>query len=402
MTEGLLSQFTILDLTENAAGPFTAKLFADYGARVIKVERPGTGDPSRRVGPFASGRRDAGALHLFLNTSKQSITLDVATASGRTMLLDLLDHADAVIESAAPGYLESIGLSHETLLERNPRLLITSVTPYGRSSPYARHLATELTSYAAGGQMSLCGDADREPLLPAGNQASYQAGMHAFGATLAGLYALGSGAQGQSVEIAAMEVQTATLELYLPDYTYVGREILTKRRGNIISSTLGIFPCADGYVGVHVMARNFASFARVMGTEWMLEDEGYQTERARLTNFDAVQAQVYGWAAELTRDEIYQRAAEERCTLAPILSISEVMKQPHLVERQFFKTIDDPEAGPPNSGALTYPGPSFRPGAGGWSLRPAPRLGEHNVAVYGELLGLTPTELVRLRQAGVV
>jgi crotonobetainyl-CoA:carnitine CoA-transferase CaiB-like acyl-CoA transferase len=397
VTDGLLSQFIILDLSENAAGPFATKLFADYGARVIKVERPGTGDPSRRVGPFAEGRNDAGALFMFLNTSKQSITLDVTTATGRIMLLALLDHVDALIESATPGYLESVGLAHETLLERNPHLLITSVTPYGRWGPYAAHLATDLTSYAAGGQMSLCGDADREPLLPAGSQASYQAGMHTFGATLAGLYALDSGAQGQSVEIAAMEVQAATLELYLPDYTYVGREILTKRRGNIISSTLGIFPCADGYVGVHVMARNFASFARVMGTEWMLEDEGYKTERARLTNFDAVLAQVYGWAAELTRDEIYLRAGEERCTLAPVLTISEVMKQPHLVERQFFQTVDDPDAG-----TLTYTGPSFRPGAGDWSLRPAPRLGEHNAAVYGELLGLTPADLVQLRQSGVV
>jgi crotonobetainyl-CoA:carnitine CoA-transferase CaiB-like acyl-CoA transferase len=397
VTDGLLSQFTILDLTENAAGPFATKLFADYGARVIKVERPGTGDPSRQAGSLPEGRRDAGSLYLFLNTSKQSVTLDIETATGRKLLLELASKVDAVIESAAPGYLEDIGLGHETLLERNPRLLITSVTSYGRIGPYARHLATELTAYAVGGQMSLCGDADREPVLPAGNQASYQAGMHAFGATLAGLYALASGTPGQSVEIAAMEVQAATLELYLPDYTYVGREILTKRRGNIISSTLGIFPCADGYVGVHVMARNFASFARVMGTEWMIEDEGYKSERARLGNFDAVLAQVYGWAAERTRDEIYVRAGEERCTLAPVLTIPEVMQQAHLVERQFFQTVDDPAAG-----TLTYPGPSFRPGAGGWSLRPAPRLGEHNASIYGDLLGLAPGDLVQLRQAGVI
>ena len=113
--------------------------------------------------------------------------------------------------------------------------------------------------------------------MPAGHQPSYQLGMHAFGATLAALYAVGIQEFGQSVELAAMECMAATLELYLPDYTYVGREALTKRRGNIFSSTLGIFPCADGYVGVHIMARNFASFARVMGTEWMLEDEGYRS-----------------------------------------------------------------------------------------------------------------------------
>lgn len=397
MSDGLLSQFTILDLSDGAAGPFATKHFADFGARVIKVERPGFGDRSRRVAPFSEDSRDLGALFRFLNTSKQSITLDYTTTTGRALLLRLVEHADAVIESAAPGSLEGLGLSHETLLERNPRLLITSVTPYGRSGPYARHLATELTAYAAGGQMSLCGDADREPIIPAGHQASYQAGMHAFGATLAGLFALGEGSGGRSVEIAAMECMCATLELYLPDYTYVGRELLTKRRGNIFSSTLGIFPCADGYIGVHVMARNFDSFTRVMGTEWMREDENFKTERSRLINFDAMIAQVYGWAAERTRAEIYERAGEERCTLAPILSIPEVLEQPHLLERGFFRPLAGERGGP-----LSYPGAPFRPGRGDWQLQQVPDLGQHNSEVYGPLLGLTAPDLVQLRRAGVI
>jgi crotonobetainyl-CoA:carnitine CoA-transferase CaiB-like acyl-CoA transferase len=342
---------------------------------------------------------------LFLNTGKESITLDITTATGGRMLLDLIEHVDVVIESFAPGHLDDLGLTYDALLQRNPRLLITSATPYGRSGPYARHRSTELTSYAAGGQMSLCGDADREPVMPAGHQASYQLGMHAFGATLAALYSVGILEAGQSVEVAAMECMAATLELYLPDYTYVGREILTKRRGNILSCTLGVFPCADGYVGVHIMARNFASFARVMGTEWMLDDERFRSERNRLLNHDAMLAQVYGWAAERTRAEIYQRSAEERCTLAPVLTIPEVLEQPHLVEREFFRQLDDPRAG-----ALTYTGPPFRPfaelraapGEGGWELRPAPRLGEHNAEVYSELLELTSRDLVLLRQAGVI
>jgi crotonobetainyl-CoA:carnitine CoA-transferase CaiB-like acyl-CoA transferase len=398
MSEGLLSEITILDLTEGAGGPFGTKLFADYGARVIKIERPGRGDQARRVGPFPnSSNLDAGALFLFLNTGKESVTLDIATATGRLLLLELVEHADVVIEGFAPGYLDGIRLSHDALLQRNPRLLITSVTPYGQTGPNAAHRATELTAYAAGGQMSLCGDADREPIMPAGHQASYQLGMHAFGATLAAFYAVGIQEFGQSVELSAQECMAATLELYLPDYAYVGREVLTKRRGNIISSTLGIFPCADGYVGVHIMARNFASFARVMGTEWMLEDEGYNSERGRLRNFDAVLAQVYAWAAECTRAEIYERSAEERCTLAPVLTISEVMRQPHLVERDFFRKLDDPRAG-----TLTYTGPSFRPSVGGWELRPAPRLGQHNIDVYGELLDISASDLVQLRRSGVI
>ncbi len=402
----MLSDFTILDLTEGAGGPFCTKLFADYGARVIKVERPGCGDPARRVGPFPEGPNpstslragpDAGALFLFLNTGKESITLDLATATGRHLLLELVEHADALIEGFPPGHLDVLGLGVEALHQRHPRLIITSVSAFGQTGPYAGHRWSELTAYAAGGQMSLCGNPDREPLMPAGHQGSYQAGIHAFGATLAGLLSVGVIEIGQHIDIAAMECLASTLELYLPDYTYVGREALTKRRGNILSPTLGIFPCADGYVGVHVMSRNFPSFARVMGAEWMLEDERFRGERDRLIHSDEILANVYAWAAERTRAEIYQRAGEERSTIAPILTIPEVLEHTHLRERQAFRALDDPRAG-----TLTYTGPPFRPSEGEWELRPAPRLGEHNVAVYGELLDLSAQDVVLLRQAGVI
>jgi crotonobetainyl-CoA:carnitine CoA-transferase CaiB-like acyl-CoA transferase len=202
---------------------------------------------------------------------------------------------------------------------------------------------------------------------------------------------------GQHIEIAEMEALASTLELYLPDYTYIGRDILTKRRGNILSPTLGIFPCADGYVGVHVMSRNFPSFARVMGTEWMLEDERFRGERDRLIHSDEIMATIYAWTAERTREQIYQRAGEERSTIAPVLTIPEVLEQPHLRERDAFRKLDDPRAG-----TLTYTGPPFRPGEGEWQLRPAPRLGEHNSDVYGEMLELSAQEIVLLRQSGVI
>jgi crotonobetainyl-CoA:carnitine CoA-transferase CaiB-like acyl-CoA transferase len=404
--DGLLSELTILDLTEGAGGPFCTKLFADYGARVIKIERPDRGDPARRVGPFPEGPNpDAGALFLYLNTGKQSITLDLATATGRRLLLDLVEHADAVIESLGlssaegfpPGHLDRFGLGVEALHRRNPRLLVTSVTAFGQSGPYAGYRWTELTAFAAGGQLSITGDPDREPVTIAGHQASYQAGLHAFGATLAGLFSVGVIEVGQHIDIAAMECMAATLELFLPDYAYLGRDILTKRRGNILAATLGVFPCADGHVGVHIMPRNFPSFARVMGDESMLEDERFATNRARLRHNDELLAQVYAWAAGLTREEIYRRSGEERSSLSPVLTVPEVLAQPHLRERESLRELDNPRAGP-----LTYPGPPFRPGEGEWELRPAPRLGEHNAEVYGELLRLSRRDLVRLRAAGVI
>ena len=404
MPEGLLSQLTILDLTEGASGPFCTTLLAEYGARVIKVERPGRGDAARRVGPFpqpSSGRAganpEAGALFLYLNTSKEGLTLDITTTTGRRLLLDLVEHADALVESFAPGHLESLGLGAEALQRRNPRLIVTSATAYGQSGAYAAYRETELTAFAAGGQMSMTGDGEREPLITAGHPAAFQGGLHAFGATLAGLYAVGVLEVGQHIDIAAMECMAATLELSLADYSYRGSDVFTKRRGNVHSATLGVFPCADGQIGVHVMPRNFPSFARVMGAEWMLEDERFRDVRARLRNNDELLAQVYAWAAGVTREEVYRRSAEERCPMAPVFTLPEVLAQPHLRARASFRTLEDPRAG-----GLTYPGPPFRPGEGEWALRPAPRLGEHNAEVFGELLDLAPRDLVRLRAAGVI
>ena len=404
MPEGLLFQLTILDLTEGASGPFCTKLLAEYGARVIKVERPGRGDPARRVGPFpqpaspeAGPIPEAGALFLYLNTSKEGITLDITTTTGRLLLLELVEHADALVESFPPGHLESLGLGTKALQQRNPRLMITSATAFGRSGAYAAYRETELTAFAAGGQMSMTGDGEREPLITAGYPAAFQGGLHAFGATLAGLYAVGVLEVGQHIDIAAMECMAATLEISLADYAYRGSDVFTKRRGNVHSAMLGVFPCADGQIGLHVMPRNFPSFARVMGAEWMLEDERFRDGRARLRNNDELLAHVYAWAAGVTREEVYRRAAEERCPMAPISTLPEVLAQPHLRARESFRTLEDPRAG-----ALTYPGPPFRPGEGEWALRPAPRLGEHNAEVYGELLGLGPRDLVRLRAAGVI
>jgi crotonobetainyl-CoA:carnitine CoA-transferase CaiB-like acyl-CoA transferase len=395
--DGLLSEITILDLTQGAGGPFCTKLLADYGARVIKVERPGRGDPARRVGPFADGSTDAGALFLYLNTGKESITLDITTATGRALLLDLVEHVDALEESAPAGVLGGAGLGIEALHQRNPRLIVTSVSTYGRSGPYAGHLSSDVTAIAAGGLMSITGNPDREPLMTAGHQAAYQSGAHAFGATLAGLYSVGVIERGQHIDIAAMECLASTLELYLGDYVYNGREILTKRRGNALSPLISLYPCADGMIGVHVMSRNFASFARLIEEPWMIEDERFQTEISRLTHGDELSARVYAWAGERTRAQIYERAGEERTTIAPILNVDEVLDHPHMRERGSFGELDDKRTGP-----LRYPGPPFRPGAGEWELRPAPRLGEHNDAVYGDMLGLRPVEIARLRAAGVV
>src|SRR5581483_12233746 len=179
--EGPLHGIRVLELGGFVSAPFTGKLLADYGADVIKVEPP-DGDPARRHGPFPGDHPDAetSALYLYLNTNKRSVVLDLATGDGQAGLRRLARDADLLIENLPPGQLDGWGLGYPVLAGANPRLVVVSLTPYGQDGPYATAPATNLTMFAAGGQMAITGDPDREPLKNAGYQAEYQLGLNGF------------------------------------------------------------------------------------------------------------------------------------------------------------------------------------------------------------------------------
>jgi CoA:oxalate CoA-transferase len=399
-----LDGFTVLELGEGVSAPYCGKLLADYGADVIKVESP-SGDPARRHGPFPDDlpHTEKSALFLYLNTNKKGITLDFSAASGARLLRRLVEEVDVLVENQPPGRLEELGLAFRELARINPRLIMVSVKPFGEG-PYGRWKATNLTSFASGGQMYLTGDPDREPLLTGGYQAEYQAGLNAFAATLAALLGLAVMEVGQHIEVSAMECQACVLEIYLPDYAYRRSEVLNKRRGNVNSAVIGLYPCQDGYLGVHAMPRQFAALARAMGREDLLTDERFRDARSRLHHNDELTAELYAWAATQTCEEAYRRAGELRAPLACVLNLDEALASPQMKARAYFQEVEHPAAG-----RCVYPGPSFRltggsPADGGWGWRAgrAPLLGEHNEEVFGELLGLEPGDLVKLRAAGVV
>jgi crotonobetainyl-CoA:carnitine CoA-transferase CaiB-like acyl-CoA transferase len=389
----------IIDLTSGVAGPWCTKLLADYGADVIKVERPGTGDESRGHGRFPDGvpHREKSALFLWLNTSKRGITLDIETATGRALLLRLASRCDAVVHDFSPAEQARLRLSHDVFAAENPRVVTTAVTAFGQSGPYADWRATNLTSYAAGGQHYMTGDADREPLQNGGYQAEYQAGTWSFGATLAALWHARETGAGQQAEVAGMEVQAAILEIYLPDYAYRKSDVLTKRRGNFASAVVGIYPAADGHIGIHAMPKNWPQLVAALDAEWMAADERFIDNRARLRNDDDLSAQLYLWSAGVTKKEAYERAGATRAPISPVNTVPDLLESAHLRHRGFFRRIEHPAAG-----AMEYAGPPARMPATPPQPRPAPLLGQHNAEVYGDLLGLQPRDLALLSAAGVV
>jgi crotonobetainyl-CoA:carnitine CoA-transferase CaiB-like acyl-CoA transferase len=396
---GPLASLRILDLTSGVSGPWCTKLLADYGADVIKAERPGAGDPSRGHGRFpgAIPDRERSALFLWLNTSKRGITLDVTTASGRDLAMRLAASCDAVVTDQAAAWLAAHRLTHADFAAINPRIAMTSVTAFGQSGPYAGWSATNLTSYAAGGQHYLTGDADREPLQNGGYQALYQAGTWAFGATLAAIWDAHRTGAGQMAEVAGQEVMAAILEIYLPDYAYRKSEALTKRRGNMATAAVGIYPAADGHIGIHAMPKNWPQLLDALDIPGLREDARFIDNRARLQHDDELMAELYGWSLSHTKDEAYERAGAHRAPISPVNTIPDLLASKHLRERAFFTTVEHPRAG-----AMEYGVPGARMPATPPQVRPAPLLGQHNAEVYAGLLGLSGRAMVRLAAAGVI
>jgi crotonobetainyl-CoA:carnitine CoA-transferase CaiB-like acyl-CoA transferase len=289
-----------------------------------------------------------------------------------------------------------MGLGHAALKRIKRRIILTSITPFGQNGPRAGWPATNLTSFASGGQMSLTGDADREPLVNGGYQAEYQAGLQAFAASAVAAHNADVLEVPNHIDISAQECMASALELYLPWWAYLKRDI-AQRKGNLLSAMVGMYPAKDGYIGLHIMPRNWPWFAKAMGKPELVDDPRFKDNFSRLQNNDELEAIIYEWASEQDAKEVYRSAGAARAPIAFVHSCRDLMESEQLKARGFFHRTDHPVAG-----ELTYPGPQWRMSEVRWSQGRAPLLGEHNVELYCEEMGLTGADLGRLRAAGVV
>ncbi|MCA9832026.1 MAG: CoA transferase [Dehalococcoidia bacterium] len=398
MPPSALDGYRILDITQGVAGPYCTKLLADYGAEVIKVEPP-SGDRGRREGPFANDDPSAGegALFLYLNTNKKSVTLDIAEPSGAAVLRRLAASSHLLISDWRPADLAALGLDYESLRTANPKLAMLSLSYYGESGPYAGWVANNLTSFATGGQMAMTGDADREPLKPGGYQADYQLGLNGFSAATVALFDLEMHGEGQYCEVANIEAMASTLEASLSTAAYTGTNLWRGRRGNIMSSLIGIYPAADGYIGVHAMPRNWKALVETMGQPELAEDPRFSTAQARLQNEDDLRATLYAWSVGQNKREVYQRAGSLRGPVAYVHDMEDLFTSPHVRDRGYLVEVDHPDAG-----TLTYPRGPFTMSETPWIAGRAPLLGEHTVEVLTTLAGLSEDDIAVLHGAGIV
>ncbi len=396
-----LSDVKVIDLTWHIAGPYCTKLFADYGADVIKVEKPGEGDPARSMGPFAGDtpHPEKSGLFLHLNTNKRSITLNLKCETGKRIFKQLVRDADILVENFSPRVMPSLGLRFETLAEINPRLVMTSISNFGQTGVYRDFKASEPILFGMGGSMCTTGLEDQEPVKKGGNLVQYAGGTSAAAVTMIAFYGAGIRGSGDHVDVSLMEVQMCSVDRRMSELlAYQYNNELTPRVdiAGMAQFPFGVFPCKDGYVDVAGGAMFLDRVEKVLGVPLMERYGGadhFNLER-REEFFSTI---WYPWTMERTKKEIVEACQKAHVLSAPVNTAEDLLEEEHLEERGFWAEVDHPVVG-----KATYPGRPALSEELPWIVRrPAPLLGQHNEEVYTGL-GYSREDMVKLRETGVI
>ena len=386
-----LSYLRVVDLSNGIAGAFCSKLFAHFGADVIKVEPP-SGDPTRSLGPFSGGNSDpeASGMFMYLNANKRGATLDLESERGRRLAADLMAKADIVVESFAPGEIENMGLGYDAIQKTNPATIMVSITPFGQAGPWRDWQATELVEYAASGLSYVNGSPDREPLKEPGFESSYQAGACGFLGAMTALAHRDFTGRGQQVEISIQEAAAAT---FAPQFLGAMHSGESPRRGST-----PLLPCKDGYVSLNV--RHDATWEYMwlfFDAPEIAQDTRFSTAAERRRRADELEELLLPYLANYTMEELFHGLAPLRLLIGMTMTVGQLVEDPHLRERGFFASSPHP-----TSDDVVMPGAPFRMSETPWSFdSPAPTIGQHNDGVFAEL-GLNPDELAGPREEGFV
>ncbi len=412
----MLSPYRVIDLTDER-GVLAGQMLADLGADVIQVEPPG-GSTGRGVGPFFADRADESIYWAAYTRGKRGITCNLEDARGRDLLLRLLESADFLIESADVGRMAELALDYETLRERLPRLIYTSISAFGQTGPKSQYIGSDLAIWAAGAPLLMTGDDDRPPVRVSQPQSwGHAAGDAADGALLA-LHARHQTGRGQHVDVSAqVSAAQATLSQILayaigsPDPERFGGGL--KLRGVGIRGTADVL---DGHIVLTLAPGPAIGHFANHAVRWLVDigaldqallDENFVTYADRAAAgeadpelFPRVQQIMREQAATRTKQEMLEISIAYDLLLVPVLDIVDLGASPQLASREFWQAIDDADGR-----SVVYPGPPLKVYRGGHpmagAMRPAPTLGQDNEAIYREL-GLSRSDLAQLRSEGVI
>ncbi len=400
---GALSSLKVIEVGELVSAPYATKLMADLGAEVIKVERPRVGDHARLRGPFPGGmpHPEKSGLFLYLNANKYGITLDLAKPEGMGLLEKLVRDADVLVHNVTPPDMDRIGLTFERVHKANPRLVMTSITPYGVTGPHRDWRASDLSLWCAGGICAINGGGMEHPEMPPlktfGNQSGFQGGVHGAFATMGAVMAAIRDGEGQHIDVSIQETLASQLELFFEYWPYMG--LIANRLGRKPIQPLEAMQCKDGWIYLCcVEEHQWRGFVEVMGNPEWASEEIFSDRIKRAENWEALKIFLEEYVSQQTVLDLYRKVQAKRVPFAPVSTMGDLLNSEHLKARGFFVEIAHPVAG-----TYKYPGAPLKYGATPWAIRmPAPTLGQHNDEIFGKRLGLSAERLAELKQSGVI
>jgi crotonobetainyl-CoA:carnitine CoA-transferase CaiB-like acyl-CoA transferase len=412
----LMEGFRALDLTDEK-GLMCGQLLGGLGVDVIKVERPG-GDAARQLPPFYKDEEDPEKSLYWLcnNRNKRGITLDIKSDKGRDIFLKMVETTDFVFESFDPGFMDSIGLGYDDLEKVNPRVILTSITPFGQTGPYSQYKFSDLVQAAMGSIMPGCGEGDRPPVRTPYQMAFY-GGIHGALGSMTAHYGRQTSGEGQHVDVSIQQAGILTLmngveswdllRIHLPR---MGQTYYAPRENDLLEVRT-VYPCKDGWVFAHYSGgpTGIINSSNVMLR--LAEEAGFAGKYAGFDFADIdgqtiTQEERFGLEEVLskylktkTKNELMEIAVEKRMILGPIFSIKEIWDSPHFKERDFWVDVKHPELGD----TITYPGAPVKIHGAPWKMDArAPQIGEHNREVLIDECGITAEEFSELENQGVI
>lgn len=394
---GPLDGVKVLDLSEDIAGSFCARLLADYGAEVLKLEPP-SGSALRRMPPFFGDdpHSEKSLFFLALNLNKKGATLNLENATGRDILKRLVPHVDVIVESYRPGYLADLNLGYADFEPLNPSLVMTSITPFGQTGPYSQYEGGEIVNYALGMIMSISGLSGREPLKHGGFQAQYEGGLNAAAATAMALFMQGDTGEGQHVDVSVTECVASTAMATQTMYPFMGG---TQARRSPVGTNFGHpMPCEDGWV--IVQAGGGASWDNIADFFGAPELHGpqFSVTAQRNQNGEDLDRLLIESIKNRGKWELFTKAAQSRMLFGLVQTPLELAECPQLQSREFYREVEHPVIG-----KIRVPAVLFNLSLTPYKYtRPAPTLGQHNHEIYVDGLDFSVEDYVRLRQTDAI
>jgi crotonobetainyl-CoA:carnitine CoA-transferase CaiB-like acyl-CoA transferase len=393
-----LAGVRVLDISTMIAAPLTASLLADWGAEVVKVERPRYGDHVRHFGAQAHGE---GLYWKTLARNKRSVALDLRTQAGQAIFRRWLPKFDVLVENFRPGTLERWGLDPAELRQIAPQLVILRLTAFGQDGPYRDRPGFGTLAEAMSGYTAASGFPDRPPLLPSVPLADVLAGLLGAGAICASLVRAARGGGGETIDLAIYEAMLKLVELQIVEYDQKGT--LHRRLGNRIEDVAprGAYECSDGrWIALSASTQPVAEgVLRAIGGEDLVADPRFRTNVERVEHAEEIDELLGRWCAQRTRDEALRVLGAMGGAVGPLENIATMLENPQVIDRGSIATVNDPVLGPVR---MTAAYPAFLESApAGLETGPS-AVGADTVAVLARDLGLSAAELAELREAGAV